>query len=424
LLAVARPINNQEYREKGKKVNEQEIMALAEAQPEHYALAQAFYRDPDIYRHDIEQIFLKSWIYVGHQSEIPKVGDWFLFEFDRESVIIVRSAENKINALLNVCRHRGSRVCVESSGCSKRLTCRYHGWTYDLEGRLRAASQMGESFDKSAIGLKKIHIGMLDGLIFVNFADDPAPFSLVQEGLSDCLRPYELENAKVVRRESYPIASNWKLAVENYSECYHCAPAHPEYSRGHSLAIPDLRNVELCKEVMGRAAACGLSAEKVNHMYLDAPAFGADFSFDRYPLIREHVTGSEDGKALAPLLGDIRDFDGGATDMQVGPVTFALLYCDHVVIYRFTPRTLDTTDCDITWLVRGDAVEGKDYNIEKLTWLWDVTTHADKTIIERNQQGVNSRYYVPGPLSKMEDYTWKFLSWYLETLKRPLRAVA
>ena len=175
---------------------------------------------------------------------------------------------------------------------------------------------------------------------------------------------------------------------------------------------------------MGRAVVCGLSDKTVNQMYFDAPAFGADFAFERYPLIREHLTGSEDGKPLAPLLGEIREFDGGATDLQVGPVTYALLYCDHVVIYRFTPLTLDTADCDITWLVRGDAQEGKDYNKEKLTWLWDVTTQADKAIIERNQQGVNSRYYVPGPLSGMEEYTWKFLSWYLETMKRPQKTVA
>jgi Rieske 2Fe-2S family protein len=85
---------------------------------------------------------------------------------------------------------------------------------------------------------------------------------------------------------------------------------------------------------------------------------------------------------------------------------------------------VDTADCDITWLVRGDAEEGRDYDREKLTWLWDVTTHADKAIIERNQQGVNSRYYVPGPLSTMENYTWKFLSWYLGTLQGKLRAAA
>jgi len=405
-------------------VNEQEIVKLVEAQQEMYALPQAFYRDPDIYRHDIEQIFLKSWLYAGHQSEIPKVGDWFLFEFDEESVIIVRSAENEINALLNVCRHRGSRVCVESRGCSKRLTCRYHGWTYDLEGQLRAAAHMGESFDKSEIGLKKIHVGVLNGMIFVNFAENPAPFSLVRDGLEDCLKPYGLEHAKVAHRQSYPIASNWKLALENYCECYHCAPSHPEYSRGHSLAFPEHRTEELRREVMDRAVVCGLSDKTVNQMYLDAPAFGADFAFDRYPLIREHLTGSEDGKPLAPLLGDIREFDGGATDLQVGPVTYALMYCDHVVIYRFTPLTIDTADCDITWLVRGDAEEGRDYDKEKLTWLWDVTTQADKAIIERNQQGVNSRYYVPGPLSEMEEYSWKFLSWYLATMTRSLKVVA
>lgn len=405
-------------------MNEQEIVKLAEAQQEMYALPQAFYRDPDIYRRDIEQIFLKSWLYAGHQSEIPKVGDWFLFEFDEESVIIVRSAENEINALLNVCRHRGSRVCVESSGCSKRLTCRYHGWTYDLEGQLRAAAHMDESFDKSEIGLKKIHVGVLDGLIFINFADDPAPFSLIQDGLAGCLGPYGLENAKVARRESYPIASNWKLALENYCECYHCAPSHPEYSRGHSLAYPEYCTDELYKKVMDRAGACGLSDKTVSHIYLDSLAFGADFAFERYPLIREHLTGSKDGKPLAPLLGAIREFDGGATDLQIGPVTYALMYCDHVVIYRFTPLTIDTADCDITWLVRGDAEEGRDYDKAQLTWLWDVTTQADKKIIERNQQGVNSRYYVPGPLSTMEDYSWKFLSWYLEIMKRSQQATA
>ena len=71
-----------------------------------------------------------------------------------------------------------------------------------------------------------------------------------------------------------------------------------------------------------------------------------------------------------------------------------------------------------------DAQEGQDYDREKLTWLWDVTTHADKSIIERNQQGVNSRYYVPGPLSEMENYTWKFLSWYLRTMQGKLRVAA
>lgn len=400
-------------------MTEQEIIALVEEQRDRHALARGFYKDRDIYEKDIERIFLNAWLYAGHQSEIPGIGDWFLFEFAGESVIIARSAENEINALLNVCRHRGSRVCIESKGCSKILRCRYHGWSYDLKGQLKAAAHMDESFDKSKIALKKIHVEMLEGLIFVNFSEEPADFSNVREGLDDCLRAYRLQNAKVAYRETYPIAANWKLAVENYCECYHCAPAHPEYSLGHGLAHAESRTEHLYQEVMARAGACGLSGREVNRMYLAAPAFGADYAFERYPLIRDHVTGSEDGLPLAPLLGEISDYDGGATDLQVGPVSFALLYCDHVVIYRFTPLTIDTAECDISWLVRGDAVEGQDYDRDKLTWLWDVTTEADKAIIERNQQGVNSRYYKPGPLSTWEDYTWKFLSWYLETMKNP-----
>lgn len=405
-------------------MHDKDLNQLIDRQRERHSLTREFYTDPDIYERDVERIFLRSWLYAGHQSEIPHPGDWFLFDFAGESVIIARGADGAINAMLNVCRHRGSRVCVEQSGCAKRLICPYHGWTYDLDGRLVGAPRMNEDFDKAGIGLKRVQVELLDGLIFVNFADQPAPFQPVRDGLAECLAPYDLANTKVAHRQNYPIAANWKLAVENYCECYHCAPAHPEYSRGHSLAHHGLRSGPLFEAVLARAGACGLSDRSVNRMYSDAPGFGADYGYDRYPLIAEHVTGSEDGKPVAPLLGSIRDYDGGATDLQVGPVLFGLMYCDHIVLYRFTPSGIDTADCDITWLVRGDAEQGRDYDRQRLTWLWDVTTHADKTIIERNQQGVNSRYYTPGPLSSMENYTWKFISWYLATMRSPLRVAA
>ena len=405
-------------------MQEREIKRLIESQQERYSLAREFYTDPDIYERDIERIFLRSWLYAGHQSEIPDPGDWFLYDLVGESVIIARGLDGQIRALLNVCRHRGSRICLEQKGCAKRLICRYHGWTYDLDGQLVGASRMGEGFDKSGISLRRLQVELLEGMIFVNFADHPAPFQPVRDGLTDCLAPYDLANARVAHRQSYPITANWKLAVENYCECYHCAPAHPEYSRGHSLAHFGVRSGELHDAVMARAASCGLSQHNVNRLYLDAPGFGADFGSDRYPLIRDHLTGSDDGQPVAPLLGSIKAYDGGATDLQVGPVLFGLLYCDYVVLYRFSPLSIDSADCDITWLVRGDAEEGRDYDRDRLTWLWDVTTHADKAIIERNQQGVNSRFYEPGPLSAMESYTWKFLSWYLQALQGNLRVAA
>lgn len=398
-------------------MDQQDINRLIEGQRPRQALAQAFYRDPDIYARDIDRVFMQSWLYAGHTSEIPEPGDWFLYELERESVIIVRDAEDNINALVNVCRHRGSRVCLQASGHSKRLACRYHGWVYGLDGALLAARQMDEGFDLAAYALKKVHCEVLGGMIFINFAQEPGSFGPVRDALGECLAPYRLGEAKVAHRQQYSMQANWKLAVENYTECYHCAPAHPEYSRGHGLAHPDLGTAEAYAEILAAAPECGLADVQVNRIYRNALEFGADFAYERYPLIRGHLTGSDDGQPVAPLLGDITDYFGGCTDFQVGPVTFALAYCDHVVIYAFRPISLDRSTCDITWLVRGDAEEGKGYDKERLTWLWDVTTEADKRIIERNAEGVNSRFYQPGPLSMMEGFTWKFIDWYLEALK-------
>lgn len=393
------------------------LKALIDHQPERMSLEQAFYTDPDIYQRDVEAVYLRSWLYAGHLSEIPNTGDWFLFEMAGESVIIVRKDKHNVSALLNVCRHRGSIICGAKRGCSRHFVCRYHGWSYDLDGYLHSAAHMPEGFDKSAVRLGKIHVEILEGMIFINFAGRPAAFDPVREDLGSCLRPYRIDKAKVAHRQSYFIKANWKLSVENYTECYHCAPSHPEYTRGHALAKPGARASDEMQQIMARAIQCGLSERAVNRVYLDEPGFGTGYAFERYPMWRGHVTGSDDGKPVAPLMGEIRAYDGGATDFQVGPVSFALAYCDYIVIYRFTPVSLGESECDITWLVDGGAVEGKDYDKTRLTWLWDVTTKADKRIIENNAAGVRSRYYEPGPYSTMEEYTWKFTSWYLQTIR-------
>src|SRR5262245_46355118 len=97
------------------------------------------YRDPETYESELRRIFFKSWLYVGHASQVPERGDYFLFDIAGKSVILVRDGEGQINALLNVCRHRGSRICDAATGRASRLVCRYHGWTYGLDGSLRAA---------------------------------------------------------------------------------------------------------------------------------------------------------------------------------------------------------------------------------------------------------------------------------------------
>lgn len=383
-----------------------------------YSLPGLMYRDPQIYEEEIQRIFMKSWLYVGHHSQIPSRGDYFVFEVAGESVIVMREGEQQINALLNVCRHRGSRICDTPTGHATRLVCRYHGWTYGLDGSLKAASYTQEGFDRSRYGLRRLHAKVFAGMIFINFDPNPVPFDAIANDLAAPLAPYQLDRAKVAHRQNYPIASNWKLAVENYCECYHCAPAHPEYTVGHGRAIPYAEQGPLLEPVIAKAAEVGMTHHDVRHSWLASGALGVDRGYERYPLLRGHVTGSPDGKPVAPLLGTIKGYDGGTCDLHLGPMTFGLLYLDHAVLYRFTPRSVRSTDCEITWLVKDTAVEGQDYDREKLTWLWHVTTLADKEIIERNQAGVDSRFYEPGPLSTMEDFTRRFLEWYVATMRQ------
>lgn len=394
-----------------------EISDLLSNQTKGFSLQQKFYKDPGIYQQEMDRIFMKSWLYAGHVSQIKNVGEYFLYEMDTESVIIIREDKDTVNALMNVCRHRGSRVCLQASGTQKFLACPYHGWTYERSGALRGANHTYPDFDKSGYALKTVNLKIFHGMIFINFDKDPISFDAIEKDLDECLIPYCLDKTKIAHKQSYPIKSNWKLAVENYCECYHCVPSHPEYAEAHGRSFPEEEMQGLLKQVMEKGEKIGLSNSSINYDWLDSGGVGIDRSYDRYPLLNGFVTGSRGGKPLAPLLGDIKGYDGGTADMHIGPITFYLAYCDHVVIYHFKPLTLDTADCEITWLVNERAEEGKDYNLKELIWLWDVTTIADKCIIENNQKGVNSRFYQPGPFTKMEEFEQGFVDWYVDLMK-------
>jgi phenylpropionate dioxygenase-like ring-hydroxylating dioxygenase large terminal subunit len=394
-----------------------EISDLLSNQTKGFSLQQKFYKDPGIYQQEMDRIFMKSWLYAGHVSQIKNVGEYFLYEMDTESVIIIREDKDTVNALMNVCRHRGSRVCLQASGTQKLLACPYHGWTYERSGALRGANHTYPDFDKSGYALKTVNLKIFHGMIFINFDKDPISFDAIEKDLDECLIPYCLDKTKIAHKQSYPIKSNWKLAVENYCECYHCVPSHPEYAEAHGRSFPEEEMQGLLKQVMEKGEKIGLSNSSINYDWLDSGGVGIDRSYDRYPLLKGFVTGSRGGKPLAPLLGDIKGYDGGTADMHIGPITFYLAYCDHVVIYHFKPLTLDTAACEITWLVNERAEEGKDYSLKELIWLWDVTTIADKCIIENNQKGVNSRFYQPGPFTKMEEFEQGFVDWYIDLMK-------
>jgi len=390
---------------------------IASQKPGH-ALEQRFYTDPDIYDLEIERIVSRSWIMAGHVSELPNTGDFKVVAIAHESIILVRGSDGEINAFANVCRHRGSLVCLEASGNTKKFSCPYHGWMYGIDGNLMAARSMADGFDKSAHSLNKVAVDTIGGLILVCLGDNPASLEKARNDLAEPMAMFGFDNLKLAAYKSYDIDANWKLSIENYAECYHCATAHPEYAQMHTLTVDDKKRDRVQGHMFEKMEACGLRNIELDFTDTQVPAGEFGYAYSRTALFEGYLTGSREGKPVAPLLGDLKDYDGGASDFGLGGFSFLLAYSDHVVCYVFTPVDLNNSKCEIYWLVRGDAQEGKDYDVEELTWLWDVTTHADKTIIVNNSKGVHSQFYKPGPFSEMEHLERTYIEWILRELQR------
>ena len=394
------------------------IKELLNHHQEDWSLDQRFYKDESIFDLEKNHIFYDSWIFIGHESQIPNKGDYFVYKLLEEEIIVLRNKENEVKAFFNVCRHRGSRICLEESGNTSRFSCPYHSWTYNLDGKLLAAKSLREGIDKSTLGLHPCNIASVSGMLLINLSDNPQSLENLQSDLKEPFEMFGFEDLKVAAHKNYPIASNWKLAVENYQECYHCAPAHPEYSLSHSLKIEDEPGFDEAQEkMMEKLESCGLKEFEVNKDFSNKDPNQEQYAYSRYALFDGYMTGSKDGKPLAPLLGDIKEFNQGCSDFNIGPVSYFLAYCDHIVGYIFTPVSQNQCQCDIYWLVNKDAEEGKDYDKDKLMWLWDVTTYADETIIVNNQKGVNSIKYKSGPYTDKEQSTRRFIKWYLSELK-------
>jgi phenylpropionate dioxygenase-like ring-hydroxylating dioxygenase large terminal subunit len=384
-----------------------------------HALGREFYTDPQIFERDMDRIIFRHWFCAAHASSVPRPGDFLVVNLGSESVIIVRTQDQEIRALLNVCRHRGSLICTARSGHAPagRFTCPYHAWTYDLNGRLVAARQLPEAFDRDHLGLRSLAVQVVGGLVFTTFAERPLDFAPAEEAVSKATRLHGWAKAKVAHREMYTIKANWKLAMENYMECYHCQPAHAEFSKRHVYARPAKQCEQLEQAGRRRAEALGIFLADIDQYGCAAKPGSESVSVFRSALHDGVASATPDGQPIARLMGDFSEHDGNSTYFDVGPLSDFLAYADHGVIYRFIPRAVDNTEMEVIWLVHEDAAQGRDYDVERLTWLWHTTSVEDKRIVELNQAGVNSRFFQPGPYSLQEPYARRFVDWYLHELE-------
>ncbi len=406
-------------------------------------IAGEYYFDEEHYLKDEAFLRESQWMFADVACRIPTAGDYFVFEYGgNDSVIVVRGNGGDVKAFHNVCRHRGSRLCrhdgdavpgdprlsvkqLGSNGSSPVFRCPYHAWTYDTEGSLIYAYGMQEDFDPADNGLIPCYLRNLEGNIFLNLsqAAEPPDFDEQVGGLRPTLEYYGTAELKVAVRQKYSISGNWKLALENFQECYHCGPAHKSLVTTHNY------DMEGTPEQHAQRAASVRAWVKPEGQRNLGGGFGGGMGMgsgggsgsETYGVFGRlnsgYMTGSVDGKPLAPLLPNIDDWTYGTRIAATRFFSYyAQCYDDHVAIARFTPRGPALTDCELIWLVHPDAVEGRDYDRDELMALWHITIQEDIWVVENNQQGVRSGSYRSGRYSTAETGPSNFAEWYMEQI--------
>lgn len=391
--------------------------AMLKERDHTFSLPQPFYNDERLFQLDMQEIFHKEWLIAGMTCEIPAKGNYLTLQVGDNPVIVLRGAEGQVHAFHNVCRHRGSRLCVSDKGKVAKLVCPYHQWTYELDGRLLfAGTEMGADFDMKQYGLKPVHVKTAGGYIFISLAENPPAIDDFLSTLAHYMEPYDMENTKVAVQTTLREAANWKLVMENNRECYHCSGSHPELLNT-LLEWDDVTDPRASQAFKDQVAACtrAWDAEKIPYAHA---SFGLRNRIVRMPLLEGTVSMTMDGKqGSKKLMGRIQNPDLGSMRILHLPHSWNHCMGDHMIVFTVWPIGPQETVVTAKWLVHKDAVEGVDYDVARLREVWDATNDQDRRLAEENQRGINSSAYQPGPYSKTYEFgVINFLDWYSERM--------
>ncbi|MCV2868900.1 aromatic ring-hydroxylating dioxygenase subunit alpha [Defluviimonas sp. WL0002] len=397
-----------------------EVLSLLLSRRPWHSLPQAFYRDAGAYEADLANIWYKDWIYAVAGPELPKTGSYVTVQIGTYSVIVVRGSDGVARAFHNSCRHRGSRICSAEKGTAAKLVCPYHQWTYELDGRLLWAREMGPDFKPADHGLGSVHCREIQGMIFICLGKDAPDTSALEAQAARYLAPHDLSNLKVAHQSKIIEKANWKLVLENNRECYHCGGNHPALcvtfpDDPNMVGADDSTSSNIGKAHVERCEAAGLPSK-----YVIDPS--EQWRFVRIPFLGEGVSYTMDGKAAVSKRVGTVPFDNAGSCLYFHyPNTWNHFLSDQVLTFRVMPLGPEETEVTTTWMVHKDAVEGVDYDLKRLTEVWIATNDEDRRIVEENQKGINTPAYVPGPYSQVEESgVNQFVDWYCRTLQNRL----
>ena len=339
-------------------------------------LPQSYFTSDEIFRREMEAIFSRRWLFAGHVSRLAEPGDFFLFEIDRESLILLRDPQGEVRGFFNVCRHRGARLCSTDHGqLSQTIRCPYHAWTYGLDGELLGAPIMSDvaGFDRQDHPLAPVAVRVWEGLIFVNLDPRPRPFDEVFSPLVGKFDAWQIADLEAVHQTVYEVEANWKLLFQNYSECYHCPALHPALNK-----LTPFRNASNDLE--------------------EGPFLGG-------PMRMEIEGGSMTmtGQRCAPPFRGLSGEDLNLVQYYtVFPNLLLSLHPDYVLIHRLDRLATDRTRIVCDWLFHRETMEAPGFDPSPAVEFWNMTNKQDWQVSELSQAGITSRAYTPGPYAELE----------------------
>ena len=345
------------------------------------------YCSEEIYALERERIFHRQWFYIGREERLADPGDRLVVDVCGESIVVVRDRTGGLNAFHNVCRHRGAQLCDESGPGPAAITCPYHGWSYAATGELIGTPNVdGDEIDRSRYGLWGVAVETWEGFVFVSLADRPTP---LRDWLADQfneplrLERFGLGRFQIARHTEADVAANWKVLIENYSECLHCSRVHPELVD----LIPVYRTGSIVED--GRDDH-GVSLARRSEVY--------------------RASGYE---ALAAAAGP----DDPPPDAYYGAAVFPNMFIDvtgaSAVISTLLPKGPDRTVVLADYLFTPSVMASPDFDPAGIVDFNELVARQDFDVCERVQRGVASRAYTHGVFAEKDLAAANFVERYL-----------
>ncbi len=367
------------------------------------ALPREHYVDAETWELERERALMTAWTCAGRLHELGLVapGRLAVVAILGESILVTVAKDGALHAHFNVCRHRGSQLVPVEPGAelpapskSSALRCPYHSWTYDLDGSLLHAphTEDVDGFAPADFGLHKVGVASWGGFLWLNLTPAGSPTgspTLAQElgAIPERIRRYPLESLVVGATMVYDVAANWKLIAENYNECYHCGPVHPELVRLVPAFGGGGRDIDWEGGVPHREGAWTFTASGTSER-------------DRFPDLDDDERDRHKGELVYPNL-------------------LLSLSADHVAAFRLEPLAVDRTRVVCDLLFAPTEVAKASFDPSDAADFWDVVNRQDWAICASVQRGMTSRAYRQGWYAPMEDASLDIRRWLLPRLDSP-----